>query len=180
VYFVDNILRFHLRESVFDLALVATLKAVLLVPFYRMLEEAFYKQIDHPFQEKFRQHARIFHSMVVLLSLAFLAFTSTKGGLILFSFLEEAEYPGMHPTYYALAISAVCFSLVELFVCLWSFKALPRLETIRVVHRVNSKGEELDKEGKPIEKDVNLSRLIKLAKPVSVSGFTTFPSFMIN
>ncbi|XP_046337854.2 ABC transporter B family member 1-like [Haliotis rufescens] len=164
-YFVDNILRFHLRQSVFDLAIIATCKALFLVPFYRLLEESFYNQIQHPFQQKFRRNARVFHILVVFLSFAFLAFSATKGGLVLYSILQDPSYPGMHSTYYALVVSAACFSLLEFFMCLWSFVALRKLESIRVMHRVNAKGEELDEEGKPIEKAVDLKRLMTLAKP---------------
>ncbi|XP_046337858.2 ABC transporter B family member 1-like [Haliotis rufescens] len=167
LYFVDSIVQFHLTESVFDLAVLGACKATVIVSFYHCLEETMLKNIQHPLQRSFKRNARVFHTSVVFLSFAFLAFSATKGGLVLYSILQDPSYPGMHSTYYALVVSAACFSLLEFFMCLWSFVALRKLESIRVIHRVNAKGEELDEEGKPVEKDVDIIRLITLAKPES-------------
>ncbi|XP_067662747.1 uncharacterized protein [Haliotis asinina] len=171
-YFLDSIVQFHLTESVFDLAVMGTCKATVLVSFYHCLEDTLFKNIQHQLQQQFKRNARVFHALVVFLSFGFLSFSVTKGGFVLYSLLKDDSYPGMHPTYYALVISAGCFSLLEFFMSLWSFVALRKLESIRIIHRVNEKGEELDEEGKPIEKDVDVMRLISLAKPES--GFICF------
>ena len=40
-------------------------------------------------------------------------------------------------------------------------------QTIRITHYYDENGQEMDKDGKPIKKKVDILRLISLAKPVS-------------
>ncbi|XP_041349743.1 ABC transporter B family member 25-like [Gigantopelta aegis] len=164
-YFVDNIVHFHLKESVFDLALMAALKIIFLVPFYSILEDTCYKLIDRPFHKDLQTHSIISRFAVIVLSLGFMAFAATKGGLILYAYLYDASYSLMHVTYNALVISAFCFSLIELLLSLWSFIALRKISSIRRIHRLNARGQEVGEDGKPIRKNVGLIRLASLARP---------------
>ena len=166
-YFVDNITNFHLKESVFDLALVSAAKVILHAPLISHLESVTYSQIQDPFNRGVNTVKHILHVVHILFSLASLAFTTTKGALVLNAYLHDAEYTIMHPTYNALVISAVAFTLVELGLFLFSYRAMKRLKVIRVLHLYNDEGVEVDKEGNPIKKKVDIKRLLTLAKPVS-------------
>ena len=178
-YFVDNIVHFHLTESVFDLALLAALKIVLLVPFYSLLEDSCYKLIDSSFRQDLRMRSNISRVAIIVLSLVFLAFSATKGGLVLYAYLYNASYSLMHATYNALVICAFCFSLVELLLSLWSFIALRKISTIRRIHRLNTHGQEVQEDGKPVKKNVGLIRLASLARPVNINYLTSAFLYML-
>ena len=164
---MDNITNFHLKESVFDLALIAAVKVILHAPLISYLESVTYSQIQDPFNRSVSTVKHILHIVHILFSLATLAFSTTKGALILNAYLHDAEYVIMHPTYNALVISAIAFTLVELGLFLFSYRAMKRLKMIRVLHLYNDEGVEVDKEGNTIKKKVDIKRLITLAKPVS-------------
>ena len=166
-YFVDNITHFHLKESVFDLALVAAAKVILHAPLISYLESVTYSQIQDPFNRGLNTVKHILHVVHILLSLAMLAYSTTKGAFILDAYLHDAEYVVMHPTYNALAVSAIAFTLVELGLFLFSYRAMKRLKVIRILHLYNDDGVEVDKEGNQVKKKVDIKRLITLAKPVS-------------
>ncbi|XP_064613238.1 uncharacterized protein LOC135477020, partial [Liolophura sinensis] len=163
-YFVDNILHFHYKQSVFDLALMASVKVILTFLIYWKLEEQTVKLIDHPYEVTRRRNVRLLHTAALLAAIVFLAYCVTKGGIILNSFLNDPAFVPLHPTYYGLVISAPCFSLVELVVALLSFVAMRRLKLQRILHRFNDEGQELDEEGKPKKKSASIMRLVKLAK----------------
>lgn len=165
-YFVDNITHFHLKESVFDLALVSAAKVILHAPLISYLESVTYSQIQDPFNRSLNTVKHILHIVHIVFSLAVLGFSTTKGALILNAYLHNADYIVMHPTYNALVISAVAFTLVELGLFLFSYRAMKKLKVIRILHLYNDDGQEVDKEGNPIKKKVDIKRLISLAKPV--------------
>ncbi|KAL5016506.1 hypothetical protein ScPMuIL_006095 [Solemya velum] len=164
-YFVDNIVHFHLRESVFDLALIAAIKVTLFPCLLALLETASYRQIDNPYVDKFQTRARVLHISLILSSVVFLAYSTTKGGLILYSILNENDYVKMHTEYNALVIWAVCFSILEFLSALASYSGMRKLKIIRILHKYNDKGEEIDEKGEPIKQGANIKRLFKLAKP---------------
>jgi hypothetical protein len=166
-YFVDNIIDFHFKESVFDLALLAALKTVVIVTVLPILENKSYEQIDSPYKNGLHTQCMILHSVLKLTFLGSLAFSVVKGGLILNSILNDKQYERMHATYNALVISSVCFSILQSLLSLFSGNAMRRLKIMRILHRFNDKGQEVDKEGKPIKKKVDIKRLVMLAKPVS-------------
>jgi hypothetical protein len=62
----------------------------------------------------------------------------------------------------------VCFNFIELIASFLSFGAMRRLKLIRILHRFNDSGKEVDKDGKVIQKKASIKRLIILAKPVSI------------
>lgn len=156
-----------MTESVFDLALMATVKVVSMVVLLPYLENYSNKQIDSPSEQRLKKFSRLLCILLILFGIIFLAYSSTKGGLVLYAFLNDSDYKRMHATYNALVISAFCFSFVECLFVLWSPFAMNRLKSVRILHRLNDKGQEIDKDGKPIEKKVDMKRLLKLAKPVS-------------
>ena len=160
-----------MKESVFDLALVAAVKVILHAPLISYLETVTYSQIQDPFNRKINIIKRILHLVHIMFSLAILAYTTTKGALILNAYLNDKDYQIMHPSYNALTISAIAFTLIEFGVFLFSYRAMRQLKVIRVLHLYNDDGQEVDKEGNPIKKKVDIKRLITLAKPVSSSRF---------
>lgn len=169
-YFVDNITHFHLKESVFDLALVSAAKVILHSPLISYLESVTLSQIQDPFNRSLNTMKHILHIVHILFSLAVLGYSTTKGGLILNAYLHEADYVVMHPTYNALVISTVAFTLVELGLFIYSYRAMRRLKVIRILHLYNDDGQEVDKDGNPVKKKVDIIRLISLAKPVSTES----------
>ena len=121
-YFVDNILHFHLTESTFDLALLGAAKIIPLFVLYTSLEDAAFKEIDHPYDAGNIRTKRILHYVVSGLSLVVFGYTVAKGTLILHAILGDPDYMMMQLTYNILAVSAVAFSLIELFLSLLSFR----------------------------------------------------------
>ena len=86
----------------------------------------------------------------------------------MYAILNDSSYEHMHLTYNILAISTIVFGLVEIVLSLVSFGAMRRLKISRIMHRLNENYQEVDDEGKIVQKKVNIVRLVKLAKPVSV------------
>lgn len=165
---MDNIVDFHFKESVFDLALLTALKTVVIVTVLPILENKAYEQIDSPYNNGLRTQCIILHSVLKLTFLGSLAFSVVKGGLVLNCILNDEQYEKMHVTYNVLVISSVSFSVLESLLSLFSGHAMRRLKIVRILHRFNDKGQEVDKEGKPIKKQVDIKRLVMLAKPVSL------------
>nr|CAI99870.2 putative ATP-binding cassette, sub-family B, member 10 [Brachidontes pharaonis] len=164
-YFTDNIKDFHLTESVFDLALLSAGKMIFFVGFLSLLETYSYRQIEKPYDNSLNQKTKIIHILLVVVSFFTFGYTVTKGGLVLNKFLNDSSYSKIHSKYNGLVISAVCFSFIEFIAPLLSFGAMRRLKVIGILHRYNDNGVEVDKEGKVIQKKVNIKRLIVLAKP---------------
>ncbi|KAK3084195.1 hypothetical protein FSP39_009850 [Pinctada imbricata] len=164
-YFVDNITNFHLKESVFDLAIMASLKIVSIVTILPILENTSYRQLDEPYNRDLGRRNTLLHILLKFFFLVFLAYSATKGGLILYAIINDSNYERMHAEYNALVISAVSFSIIQFLMTLFSGRSMRRLKVIRILHRYNDAGEEIDKDGKPIKEAVNLKRLAKLAKP---------------
>ena len=167
-YFVDNITDFHMRHSVFDLAIMAAVKVILIVTILPALENTSFKQLEDPYSSELQNRATTLHILLILSSVVFVAYSATKGGLILYAVLQESHYVRMHVEYNALAISAFCFSILQFVMTLFSFRSMRQLKVIRILHRFNDLGQEIDKDGNPVKKSVNLKRLASLAKPVSI------------
>lgn len=94
-------------------------------------------------------------------------FAVVKGSLILDAMFNDDSYKVMHPAYNAAVICSVVFSFLEVLLAFLSFGAMRRLKVMRILHRVNGRGQEIDKDGNVIKQKVNLRRLASLAKPVS-------------
>ncbi|XP_062594585.1 uncharacterized protein LOC134260056 [Saccostrea cucullata] len=164
-YFVDNITDFHFTESVFDLALLVGLKTVIIVTVLPILENKSYEQIHSPYDRSLHTLCFGLKTALKLFFLVSLIFTLVKGGMILNCILNDGHYVTMHVTYNVLVISSVSFSVLEFILSLFSDRAMRRLKIVRILHRYNDKGQEIDKEGKPVKKKVDIKRLVLLAKP---------------
>lgn len=158
-YLEDNVKHFKIRDSVFDLAAIAFVKGSILFFVYPWLEHLSMKQIDQPYDNRLASRKCFCHSLAIFLSVGSLAYSITKGVLI-YEVRSEKEHK-LHPTYYALVISSVVFSLLESVFSLSSFVAMRRLKVLRILHTPN------DAESSKKKPKVNLGRLMTLAKPVS-------------
>lgn len=167
-YLEDNVKHFTIRDSVFDLAAVAFVKCSLLFFVYPWLERLSMKQIDHPYDKQLASRKCSCHLLAIFLSVGSFAYGITKGVLI-YEARSEKQHQ-LHPTYYALVISSVVFSLLESVFSLSSFVAMRRLKVLRILHTPN------DAESKKKPK-ANLGRLMTLAKPVSSVSFIAFILF---
>ncbi|XP_053376313.1 uncharacterized protein LOC123533999 [Mercenaria mercenaria] len=162
---MDSIVAYKLKHSVFDLAILGFLKVIVHAPAVTVLESVTLKLIDHPYKGSLHVASKLLHILNFFLSLGSLAFTTTKGGLVLYDILHEKSYTHMHATYNALLISAVTFSLIEFGVFCYSVKAMKNLESIRIWHIYDEDGQEIDKDGNPVKKKVSIGRVLSLAKP---------------
>ncbi|XP_052801272.1 uncharacterized protein LOC128231995 [Mya arenaria] len=164
-YFIDSVASFQFKKSVFDLVLLAFLKVSVHAPSIAYLEAIAIQQIDYPYNPRQKTIASLINAVNILISLGGLAFSVTKGSLVLYSVLHDSGYVHMHATYNALLVCAVVLSLIETGLILYSFQAMRRLKLIRIKHLFNDDGVEVDKEGNPVKKAVSIKRLVSLAKP---------------
>ncbi|XP_013415862.1 ABC transporter B family member 25 isoform X2 [Lingula anatina] len=165
VYFEYSITHFHWTESVFDTVLVTVTKVVILFAIYSLLEDVSMKLVDEPFNSTLQGHKRWLHAFCILFSILCLAHASTKGGFVLYRYLHDSDYSGMHITYYVALITSATFCFLETLMSLLSFTFMQRLKVFRVLHRLDEHYRELDENGKPIKKKVDLKRMLSLAKP---------------
>lgn len=161
-YLENSVKHFRIRDSVFDLAVIAFVKGSILFFVYPWLEHLSMKQIDQPYDKGLASRKCYCHFLAIFLSVGSLAYSITKGVLI-YKVRSEKEHK-LHPTYYALVISSAVFSLLESVFSLSSFVAMRRLKVLRILHTPN------DNESNKKRK-VNLGRLMTLAKPVSSCFF---------
>lgn len=125
---MDSILKFKLRHSVFDLAILAFVKAIFHAPAVTILESVTLKLIDFPLKGNLHISSRLLHTLHILLSVGSLVYTVVKGGFVLYAILHDESYEHMHVTYNALLICAVVFSLLEFAVFLYGVKAMKNLK----------------------------------------------------
>ncbi|XP_025089560.1 ABC transporter B family member 1-like isoform X2 [Pomacea canaliculata] len=163
-YFEDNIVHFQFTQSVFDIAILAIAKTVILIIISAAMEETSFKLLDTPFDSELEKRAVQLHVAIKVVPLACLAFGIVKGALILNALLSVSGYKAMHATYDAACIAFICFSLLELLIALFSGHAMRKLQLLRVLHQFNSTGQELDENGHAIHKNPGLLKLLSLAK----------------
>ncbi|CAE1292594.1 ABC transporter B family member 1 [Acanthosepion pharaonis] len=165
-YFVDNILDFHIRESVFDLVLITGIKMVFLTIVYSYMELISFRQIDKPYDMILAKRKCICHIVTVSISILCFAYAVAKGGTILYAIINLGNaYTHMHVEYNALVICSLVFGFLECLLSAYSFHAMKKLHLLRILHRFNDSGQEVDDEGKPLKKKANLKRVLLLARP---------------
>jgi len=160
-------MRFHIKQSTFDLALITMFKCLFLFILYSKLEDITLEQLKKPYDYQINRIKLTMHLVIIISSLLFFVYPVIKGGLILNSILNDPSYEQMHLSYNILVICAVIFSLLEFIMALLSFWAMRKLKIQRILHRLNDALEEVEEDGKPIKRDVNIFRLVRLIKPVS-------------
>lgn len=155
-YLEENVEHFKFKESVFDLAVIAFLRCSILFFVYPWLESISLKQIDQPYDKKLAFRKCFCHFLCIIFCVGSLTYSVTKGTLI-FEKMTERHHK-LHPTYFALAVTAIVFSLLEMLFALGSFAAMRRLKVQRILNTsINA--------GSKKKQKVNLGRLMTLAKP---------------
>lgn len=142
-------------------------KCLFLFILYSKLEDITLEQLKKPYDYQINRIKLTMHLVIIISSLLFFVYPVIKGGLILNSILNDPSYEQMHLSYNILVICAVIFSLLEFIMALLSFWAMRKLKIQRILHRLNDALEEVEEDGKPIKRDVNIFRLVRLIKPVS-------------
>ncbi|KAK7087419.1 uncharacterized protein [Littorina saxatilis] len=163
-YFEKNIVEFKFMHSVFDLAMLAILKTVLLVVVSSALEESAHKMVDNPFEIALENQVFWLHVGMKLITFSCLVASVVKVGLVLNCLLNVADYEVMSATYNAACISFVTFTFIEFALCLWSNRAMRKLQLIRIQHPFNDMGQELDKDGRVMKKSPGILKVFSLAK----------------
>lgn len=180
-YFVDNILNFHIRQSVFDLVLITGIKMVVLTIVYTYLELYSFRQIDKPYDIHIAKRKFICHMVTVFISLLCFAYSVAKGGGVLYAIINLGDtYKRMHVEYNVLVICSLVFGFLECLLSAYAFHAMKKLRTLRMLHRFNDSGQEVDDDGKPVKKKVNLKRVLLLAKPEAGMIFCAFLALIFS
>ena len=165
-YFEKNIMEFNFTESVFDIAMLAIVKTVAQLIVMASLEESSSKLIESPFDHVLQKQVLWLHIAVKLIPFSCLTFGIVKDALVLNSLLNDSHYEVMSATYNAVCISFVCLTFLELVLGLWSGHAMRRLQLVRILHQFNEMGQELNSDGRVIQKKPGLLKLFSLAKEV--------------
>jgi len=147
---------------VFDLAVISVVKWLLLSLAIIIGEDQALRRVKTT--EPFKRTAT---AMACLMASAVLTFNVVKGGLILKRYLTKADRLSVEC--YAAVITTVTLSLVEFALVVTVLRQGARIKTIALKRIINSDGKEVDTKGNPIVKAVKLSRLLGLAKPVSIA-----------
>ena len=80
--------------------------------------------------------------------------------------ISPSPLPG---TYYACLIVSITLALIESLLVIAVCVYLPHISKKAIKHIVNKNNVELDTDGNAIKQKASLKRLIKIAKPVSIS-----------
>lgn len=164
-YLEDNVTKFELNQSVFDLALIRILLSISFILLYTE-RESLTLQIasSDGNNEKKKKKRRLYGLLTFLFSTGSLAYSIVK---CVFIIQEHGKHPKeIHATYRALAISSVAFSTIEFIAFFANLFFLKRM-AIRYTRMAKSNISGADGEMKAERKSADLRRLLKLAEPVS-------------
>ena len=186
-YLEDNVTKFKLHQSVFDLALIRFLLAISFIASYTELESLTIQTATRDENnEKNKKKKQIYSLLTFLFTTASLAYSIVK---CIFIIQEHKNHPdNIHTTYYALAISSVAFSGVE-FLIFFINIAMLRKMAIKYTRMEEDLDNFSGEEGKKKKTKADLRRLFGLAKPVSYYFMNNFcpnisdlfaPAFLIN
>ncbi|XP_078600013.1 uncharacterized protein LOC144875108 [Branchiostoma floridae x Branchiostoma japonicum] len=159
-YLEDNVVHFDFYRSVFELACLSLLRMCLLFHFFTRVEEISMKLLDEPYDRGLMKKRRAYYVAAIFFTLLSTAYAVTKGVFV----LHKESYKEMHSTYVAVCIASFVFSVLELLLGLVFLRMARRLQLMRILHRINSDGQEIDEEGNTIKKKVNLKRLFTMAR----------------
>ncbi|XP_030847785.1 ABC transporter B family member 1 isoform X1 [Strongylocentrotus purpuratus] len=160
-YMESSVMHWTILGSIFELACLGLFKMLFVFYAFTKMEDVSLALLDFPFDASLRSCKKSSHIFTIFFSLLSLAYTATKGGLVLNAILNDSSYEPMHVTYNALVISSVVFSFLELITALTGPHFMRKLQLIRIEHTVNDEDEEKEKKGS----SANLGRVLALAKP---------------
>ncbi|CAG5125822.1 unnamed protein product [Candidula unifasciata] len=175
-YFIDNIEKYHFRQSVFDVAVISLLKVPLYFLLIHHLERTTILSFDSPqnptesvnriHKQLFIRQQKKYIALLCILSFLIFSFALVKGSFILKQVLEQdVEFHSIHRTYYACVIWNIVASVACLVLSGVSGLAMKKLQNQRVMRYYNSLGQEVDQSGKPLATTASLYKLFVLAKP---------------
>ncbi len=164
-YLTNNVTHFKIEHSVFDLAVMRSVAACILMILYTALEGNAMRRVSSDENGEFRNKSKkIWFIPTFLLTAGSLAYSIAK-----FVLMDKNDRDKVHMSYYALSIASIAFSSVEFIIFFANIFMLKKL-AIRY-SRMSANGKvELDEESQdPGEKKkkASLGRLFGLAKPVS-------------
>lgn len=170
-YLEDNVTKFSINQSVFDLALIRFLLAISFVLMYSEIEcltiQAASKEGS---SDKCRRKKLVYTILICIFSIASLAYSIVKCAFII---EEDKKHPKViHATYHALAISSVAFSAVE-FIAFFINVYVMRRAGMHFA-RIAENGDDPSESGKSTKQSANIGRLLSLAKPVSYLSYIPF------
>ncbi|RUS83770.1 hypothetical protein EGW08_008476, partial [Elysia chlorotica] len=166
-YFVHNITKFNILQSVFDLAVISLCKVPLFLLLIHRAEKITILRFSHQHNSDLKFRGNICWAAIVLVSFSIFIYTTVKGSLILDHYKNDDSFVALHSTYYACVIWCFVTSLLLLLLSAALPVGLRRLEKQRVLKYYNDLGQEVDEEGKVKPKNASLFRLVALAKPES-------------
>ena len=162
-YLEDNVTKFQMNQSVFDLALIHILVSVSFIALYTELETLSIQAATRDdVNGKLKQRKLLFTILTFIFTIGNLAYSITKCALIHLE--HNKNQSNIHSTYYSLAIASVVFSGVEFvlfFMSILVFKKISVRYARMHEDKMASDGKRDDK------KKADLGRLFSLAKPVS-------------
>ncbi|XP_071502591.1 uncharacterized protein [Diadema antillarum] len=160
-YLESEVVHWTILGSAFELACLSLVRMLLLFYAFTQMEDYALAMLEQPFNASLTAWKRWTHIFTIVFSLLGLAYSATKGGLVLNAILNFTDYTPMHITYNVLVIASVVFTLVELIASLAAPHFMRRLQLIRIEHQID---EEEEKEKAPKPK-ADLARVLALAKP---------------
>lgn len=167
-YMEDSVTHWTITGSVFELACMGLLRMMIFFHLFTKVEDYSLALLENPYNQTLMSKKRRGHIVTSILSFISFAYSVTKGGLILsclkgsFCAMFSGDSYQLHPTYYALVISSVVFSLFELIASVACPMFMRRLQVLRIQHEL--KDEEIEEEGKKKKGKADLGRLFALAK----------------
>ena len=168
LYLEDSVEDFSIYTSTFDLACLAAARGVLIVCCLCYLEHYWLASVSSRVIQRQVLSRRIAFSClasIIILSLSCLAYSLTKGILVLLKL--DADSVEIHVTYKILCCFAVAATAVELLLGVSSFYFMRRLTHVQKIRLVLNETEEDVAAGDGRKKSADLKRLAKLAIPVS-------------
>ncbi|XP_041457068.1 ABC transporter B family member 27-like [Lytechinus variegatus] len=160
-YLESSVTQWTILGSTFELALLGLFKMLFLFYAFTKMEDYSLALLDYPFDASLQSWKKSSHIFTIFFSFLSLAYTTTKGGLVLNAILNNPKYELMHITYNILVISSVAFSFLELITSLTGPYFMRKLQIIRIEHRLNDEDEKKEKK----ESKADLGRVLSLAKP---------------
>lgn len=160
-----SITDFSISTSVFELVCISFARCVILIVAYALLENMTVQAGQNGVNNKGKQ---IFWKMLSFITLLGSFVYITYKDIVVLKKYKNNKNIMQHNGYYALCISSFVFSILDI---LWYIRYLIYLRKLQNRYAVLNDKESGSKDGTKEKKNVNVKRLMSLAKPVSASFF---------
>lgn len=180
LYLEDSVTEFSFTHSTFDLVVIATVRGVILVGCFYLLDRSgnlttSSKNGDRKSStDRFVLMCQLSTGILLIFSGVSLIYAVVKGGIIIHSIVngtwgDVSKEIEMHITYKILCITAVAFPLLEFalgLIGLWFVRKFIRVQRLRLLVNLEGDGD-VESQPEP-RKKADIKRIILTAKPVSV------------